>query len=126
MAVAACGDRYRSSSTSKVFGLSARLAMSAAWVLALNAPRLGERLGPLAGRGCFAGSFRAPGDLLGQPVFEHHPRESQMTPHAQARQVSKPCGIADNDFWSSRRYQAVVSDDYALRDGCEIHSRRAA
>ena len=24
------------------------------------------------------------------------------------------------------RYQAVVSDDYALRDGCETHSRQAA
>ena len=30
-----------------------------------------------------------------------------------------------NDFWLSR-YQAVGSDAYALRDGCEIHNRRAA
>jgi hypothetical protein len=38
------------------------------------------------------------------------------------REQPKPA----NDFWLSRRYQAIVSDDYALRDGCETHSRRAA
>src|ERR1019366_1329043 len=49
LSVAACGDRYRSSSTSLVLGFSARLARSAAWVLALNALRLDLTPGPAAG-----------------------------------------------------------------------------
>lgn len=41
----------------------------------------------------------------------------------QERTTNNPQKQA-NDFWSSRRYQALVSDDYALHDGCETHSRR--
>lgn len=37
-----------------------------------------------------AGRRRWDGELPPQPVFEHHPREAQMTPHAQTRQMPQP------------------------------------
>jgi hypothetical protein len=33
-------------------------------------------------------------ELLNQPLFEHHPRKMQMTPHPQTRQMTQPSRIA--------------------------------
>ena len=55
-------------------------------------------------------SRRRARQLHHQPVFEHYPREAQMTPHAHARQMPQPCRIThprDPHVQQRRRSHAI-------------------
>jgi hypothetical protein len=62
--------------------------------------------------------------------FEHHPRESQVTSHAQARQMPKPCGITNprDPHVQQRRRRFAVKQRLAQRHhpAIALNTRRPA